>query len=159
MVSSILRGEDIGCVNTGDSNEFDEISKDIIGYGCFKRVVFMALIHRIAAAAKEYRESNLINKDYVFDVFCEDEDYRLAFQLSGTLFPSVLSMRKCTKEGEYSEIDSVHAFRNIDKYDIENICDIFADNVRDYVKTNLEGIKTTEEATELIINGTITIPF
>ena len=158
-VMSILNGENYGCVNIGSVEEFEEISKKIIGYGCFRNLVFGALVEQLKESFVSMREQGLLNSDYIFDSFCENEDYRFAFQISDILFPEVLSLGRYKKEGIFTEIDSVRAFRIIDRYDIENICDMFTEKVRSYVKANLESIHTTYEATEMVIKGTIILPF
>lgn len=158
-VISILNGENYGCVNTGSTEEFNKISKSIIGYGCFKNLVFMALIEQLKTSFQSMREQGLLNYDYDFDVFCEDEDYMFAFQAGQILFPEVLSLCSYEKDGRCSEIDSIHVFRKIDKYDIENICDMFIDKVRENIKSSLEQLHTTDEAAEMIIKGTLILPF
>lgn len=158
-VCSILRGESIGCVNVGDCEEFEKIASDVIGFGCFQKVVFNALINQLVEKIKGYRAIGAMDEEYVFDVFCEDIDYRFAYQLSGILFPSVLCFCEMSNEKTLTIHDSVYAFRNLDKYDVENIADMFAEDKREYIMEHLETCSTTEDATELIINGMIICPF
>lgn len=158
-VCSILRGESVGCMNVGSKNEFFSIASDIIGFGCFKSVVFNALINQLVEKIKEYRSWGLLDEDYAFDVFCEDKDYRVAFQLSGILFPSVLCYCTLDREKKLQTHDCVYAFRNLDGLDIDNIADMFIEEKRNTIHEQLSTCDTTEEATEMIISGMFIIPF
>lgn len=158
-VISILNGENYGCVNTGSVEEFQRIAKIILGYNCFGKVVFSALIEQLVNSFNSLRSQGLLDENYIFDFYCDNNDYRYAYQAAGILFPSVLSLCSYEKEGVLKEINSIYSFRPIDKYDIENISDMFVEKVRDNVKNSLSGLKSTEEATELLVKGTIILPF
>jgi len=158
-VISILNGENYGCVNTGNVDEFQRISNKILGYNCFGKVVFSALIEQLGKSFGSFRSQGLLDDDYIFNFYCEDSDYMYAYQAADILFPAVLSLCSYEKEGVLKEINSIYSFRLIDKYDIENISDMFVEKVRDNVKNSIGRIKTTEEATELLIKGTFILPF
>ena len=159
IVCSILRGESIGCVNVGNHEEFDKIASGIIGFGCFKNVVYSALIDQLAERVKEYGEDGLLDEEYCFDVLCEDKIYRFAYQLSGILFPPVLCFCEMKDEKTLITHESVYAFRKMNKYDVENIADMFNEKKKGIIRDNLSTCKTTEDATEIIINGLLVTPF
>lgn len=158
-VMSILNGENYGCVNTGSVDEFQRISKKILGYNCFGKVVFSALVDQLGKSFGSLRSQGLLDDNYIFTFYCENDDYKYAYQAADILFPAVLSLCSYEKEGVLKEINSIYCFRLLDKYDIENISDMFVEKVRDNVKNSLSRLKTTEEATELIIKGTFILPF
>lgn len=158
-VMSILNGENYGCVNTGSIEEFQRISKKILGYNCFGKVVFSALIEQLSISFGKMRNQGILDDGYIFTFYCEDDDYRYAYQAADILFPAVLCLGSYEKEGVYKELNSIYSFRLIDKYDIEDISDMFVEKVRDNIKKSLGRIRTTEEATELLIRGTFLLPF
>ena len=159
-VCSILRGDSIGCINIGSRKEFTEIASRIIGFGCFRDVVYNALIESIVSSIKNFRESGLLDDSYdAFDVYCEDPDYRLAYQMSVILFPSVLCYCERTRENKIENVESVYAFCKLGHIDIENIADMFKQEVRSNICDHLSRCKTTEDATEIIINGMFILPF
>lgn len=158
-VISILNGENYGCVNTGNIDDFQSISKKILGYNCFGKVVFSALVEQLRLSFGKMRSQGILDDDYIFTYFCEDADYRYAYQAADILFPAVLSLCSYEKEGVIKEMDSIYSFRLIDNYDIENISDMFVEKVRVNIKESLGKVKTTEEATELLIKGTFLLPF
>ena len=159
-VCDILRGNTIGCLNVGNKKVFDEISARIVGFGCFRRVIYKALIEQVANTIRLARERNWLNKDYVCpDVSCDDEDLMYACQLSVILFPAVLCYYHRTKYLAISDMEEVYAFKKMNDIDIENICDMFTESVRDNIRMQLNSVESTEEATEIIIGGTFMLPF
>lgn len=161
-VYSILEGENIGCINIASKKLFDEISKEIVGYGCFGSVIYSALLDKLFSTIKLAKEHNWLNEEFdFFDISVEngDHDYTYAYQLALYLFPPVICHVRRRPDSTLVGLKEIYAFRKLNELDIENICDLFTDSVRDNIKTNLANLKSTEEATEVIINGTFLLPF
>lgn len=158
-IASILRGESYGCVNIGNHDEFEEISNSIVGFACFGKVVFNALLEQLAKRVREMRQEGLVNEDYSgFSIFCRDKDYMVALNLASILFPSVVSY--CIyDEGCLKELDSIYRFRKLNELDINEIAGMFSDEVSENIRLHLSSLDGLEEATESVINGNFIIPF
>lgn len=161
-VVKVLEGKSFGAVSTGIPNAFVQVSKELIGYNCFGKVIRDALMMKLVWGIEKLREKGIVNeKDSHTEYGDVNNDCDIAFDLSQTLFPSVFEVSYQKRNGERETIEEIYAFLPYNKHDLETVFDILGNKFKAmYEERNIctppEG--NTEDLFDFIVNATV-IPF
>lgn len=146
-VEKILKGEELGTVNIGVSDAFNQVSHEFIGYGCFSETIFNALLISLEDKLMHLRQGGLIKSEEMFVPSGRaDSDVDVAYELSTILFPSVFDLIHDKGDGVVKVVDSMYAFVPCDKFALDNVFEVLGDTFRaEYSKLYSDDVPTNTE--------------
>lgn len=137
-VEKVLKGEEIGTVSTGVSDDFNKVAHEFIGYGCFGETIYEALRDKLEDLVGRYISADIVKQDQMWTSCGAVGDLSyVAEELSSILFPSVLEMSHKTKDSILT-VDSMYAFIPCTKEDLNAIFERLGDNFKNVYSVNYD---------------------
>lgn len=152
-VVKILKGEKYGQINTGTSEVFNDVSKELIGYKCFGDTIYQALLFKLEDRVISLEQQGIIKQEEIcLECGFPDRVEDVALNLSFLLFPCVFDLRHSKDGFIYQSIDSLYAFLPCNDYDVVNLFDTLGPTFKKkYEEVVLYPPKTTEDLYNILM--------
>lgn len=158
-VLSVVKGERIGTITVSEPKVFDWVSKNLIGYGCFSNVLYMAMVDNLAEMASVLRENGVINDNRVYANVCDDKNYQWAFDLVDILTAPVLEQVNVQRDYTKSVVRGIYKFVDIYPNIYEDIAELYCEEKREFVKDRLADCLSAEDMYQFLSHNSLVVPF